>query len=84
VQSVCSSICSDSHRSCGDPFFSNQVEAIRLGELHTVLPELAQIDAILQRLVKNKKSKVLADVVVLQQLCWSPFKGLGGHGIVWW
>lgn len=46
------------------------------GELRTVLPELAQVDAVLQRLVKNEKSEVLADVIVLEQLCWSPFKGL--------
>lgn len=49
---------------------------IRFQKLRTVLPELAQVNAVLQRLVKNEKGKILAYVIVLQQLCRSPFEGL--------
>ena len=49
---------------------------IRFQKLRTVLPELAQVNAVLQRLVKNEEGEILAYVIVLQQLCRSPFEGL--------
>lgn len=83
MQSVGSSVGCHSHRSCPNlALYMRATECNRHErsmKLRTVLPELAQVNAVLQRLVQDEQSKVLRAVVVLQQLRGPPFERLRCH-----